>query len=156
MDWASAEAEAVAHGGHLITIGRQQEQEFVVATFLSPPDKVYWIGMTDAEKEGDWHWISGEPITFTNWENPGEPNNVNWCQADHRPMRDGEVVGPFVGAGVEYVHPLPGLRVNTRQIQTLEGVAAVTRVSQPRRIVVTLVHVLHRDNVLYVKGDEWR
>jgi hypothetical protein len=78
MDWASAEAEAVVHGGHLITIGSRQEQGFVVATFLSPPDKVYWIGMTDAETEGDWHWVSGEPITFTNWENPGEPNNVKW------------------------------------------------------------------------------
>ncbi len=74
-DWESAAAEAVPHGGHLITIGSRQEQEFVVATFLTPPDKVYWIGLTDVEKEGDWRWVSGEPIAYKNWENPGEPNN---------------------------------------------------------------------------------
>ena len=69
MDWESAEAEAVSHGGHLITINSQEEQAFVERTFLTPPDRVFWIGMTDAEKEGDWHWVSGEPVEYTNWEN---------------------------------------------------------------------------------------
>ena len=77
MDWVSAEAEAVAHGGHLITINDAEEQAFVEKTFLTPPDRVFWIGMTDAEKEGDWHWVSGEPVEYTNWENRGEPNNVS-------------------------------------------------------------------------------
>ena len=71
----SAEAEAVSHGGHLITINSEEEQAFVERTFLTPPDRVLWIGMTDAEKERDWHWVSGEPVEFTNWER-GEPNNV--------------------------------------------------------------------------------
>ena len=71
MDWVSAEAEAVAHGGHLITINNAEEQAFVEKTFLTPPDRVFWIGMTDAEKEGDWHWVSGEPVEYTNWENRG-------------------------------------------------------------------------------------
>ena len=75
MDWQSAEAEAVSHGGHLITINGKEEQAFVEKTFLTPPDSVYWIGMTDAEREGHWHWISGEPVEYTNWER-AEPNNV--------------------------------------------------------------------------------
>ena len=82
MDWVSAEAEAVSHGGHLITINDQKEQEFVERTFLSPPDRVFWIGMTDAEKEGDWHWMSGEPVEYRNWESRGEPNKVIWRDSD--------------------------------------------------------------------------
>jgi hypothetical protein len=77
-DWVSAEAEAASHGGHLITINNAQEQAFVEKTFLTPPDQVFWIGMTDAEEEGEWHWVSGEPVEYANWENPGEPNNVIW------------------------------------------------------------------------------
>jgi serine/threonine protein kinase len=82
LDWESAEAEAVSHGGHLITINSKEEQAFVERTFLTPPDSVYWIGMTDARKEGEWRWISGEPVEYTNWENRGEPNNVIWKDAD--------------------------------------------------------------------------
>ena len=33
------------------------------------------IGFTDQEVEGQWEWISGEPVTYTNWQ-PGEPNNA--------------------------------------------------------------------------------
>ncbi len=76
VDWESAEAKAVSHGGHLITISSQEEQVFVESTFLTPPDRVFWIGMTDAEREGDWHWVSGEPVQYTNWAGKGEPNNV--------------------------------------------------------------------------------
>src|SRR5262249_23259674 len=31
-------------------------------------------GLTDAAMEGTFVWVSGEPVTYTNW-NPGEPNN---------------------------------------------------------------------------------
>ena len=36
-------------------------------------------GFTDENIEGNWEWITGEPVTFTNWEN-GEPNN--WGNED--------------------------------------------------------------------------
>ncbi len=32
------------------------------------------IGFTDEGHEGDWTWMSGEPVTYVNWA-PGEPNN---------------------------------------------------------------------------------
>jgi len=33
-----------------------------------------WIGFTDEAEEGKWVWVTGEPVTFTNWYR-GEPNN---------------------------------------------------------------------------------
>ncbi len=35
------------------------------------------IGFTDEASEGNWLWITGEPVTFTNW-NWGEPNGGHW------------------------------------------------------------------------------
>ena len=77
MDWVSAEAEAVSHGGHLITINSAEEQAFVEKTFCAVRFENLWIGMTDAGREGNWHWVSGEPVEYTAWD-PVEPNNCKW------------------------------------------------------------------------------
>ena len=34
----------------------------------------FWIGLTDAAKEGVHTWVNGEPAGYRNWA-PGEPNN---------------------------------------------------------------------------------
>ena len=69
--WSAAEAEAVALGGHLVTINDQAEQDWLVQTFGG--DAKYWIGFTDRDVAGTWEWISGQPITYTNWGS-GEPS----------------------------------------------------------------------------------
>lgn len=78
LTWQQAEAEAVALGGHLLTINSQAEQDFINATFLSDPSNQgpYWIGLNDQAVEGTFVWSSGEPVTYTNWQ-PNEPNNLN-------------------------------------------------------------------------------
>ena len=73
--WMASEAEAVSLGGHLATINDQAEQDWVVLTFALC-GKNLWIGFNDAKQEGNFAWVSGEPVTYTNWS-PGEPNNAD-------------------------------------------------------------------------------
>ncbi|NVJ64821.1 MAG: HYR domain-containing protein [Flavobacteriaceae bacterium] len=66
-----AHANAIAAGGHLATITDAAENSFIsgfIADFM-------WIGATDRDVEGQWGWITNEPMTYTNWAN-GEPNNA--------------------------------------------------------------------------------
>lgn len=73
-DWATAEANAVALDGHLVTINDAAEQAWLVSQFGGTT--WYWIGMNDTDTEGTWVWISGEAVTYTNWRYP-EPNDNN-------------------------------------------------------------------------------
>lgn len=86
--WTAAQAEANRLGGTLVAINSPGEQQFVQTTFLSGPQTraVYWIGLSDSLSEGQYVWVTGEPLTFSQWA-PGEPDNfgtgedysiINW------------------------------------------------------------------------------
>jgi len=70
--WTKAEEEAVALGGHLVTINDATEQAWVYSTFGSYD---IWIGLTDRDVEGTFQWVSGENSSYRNWD-LGEPNNA--------------------------------------------------------------------------------
>lgn len=72
--WINQEAEAVALGGHLVTLNDAAENTWVWDTF-GPVNAGLFIGINDAAGEGTFVWSSGEAVTFTNWR-AGEPNNV--------------------------------------------------------------------------------
>ena len=69
--WADAKADCLAMGGHLVTITSSAENAFV--NDLAGSNTV-WIGLTDEASEGTWKWVTGESVTYTNW-NSGEPND---------------------------------------------------------------------------------
>jgi len=64
---------------HLVTISSQEENDFI----LEHTGGNVWIGFTDEAEEGNWQWVTGEEVVYTNW-NDGEPNNMNgeehWAQ----------------------------------------------------------------------------
>ncbi len=62
--WNDANSQATAEDAHLVAINDAAEQKWLSDIFGSRP---YWIGLTDFAKEGEWRWISGEPVTYTNW-----------------------------------------------------------------------------------------
>jgi hypothetical protein len=72
--WLQQEAEAIALGGHLVTINDAAENAWVWSEFGGPYG--LFFGFNDLAVEGEWVWASGEAVTFINWRG-GEPNNVN-------------------------------------------------------------------------------
>ncbi len=74
QDWHDAQQKAIAEGAHLVSINDEEEQFWLEVIFGRSH---YWIGLNDVEKEGEWQWDSGEPVTYTNWtthEFPIDPN----------------------------------------------------------------------------------
>lgn len=55
--------------GHLVTATSQDEDEFIVATFLGEdtPARGVWIGLTDVLREGVFRWVTNEPYDYANW-----------------------------------------------------------------------------------------
>jgi lectin-like protein len=77
--WTNARAAAAARtfrglNGHLVTITSAFENAFVGSFRGANQDLRGWIGLTDEVTEGTFQWITGEPVTYTNW-NIGEPSN---------------------------------------------------------------------------------
>ncbi|MBN1269424.1 MAG: protein kinase [Kiritimatiellae bacterium] len=73
VDLAAAEAFCAKHGGHLATVQTKDEMNWIAAEF-SAPGILVRLGGTDARKEGQWQWSTGEPMNFVNWER-GKPDN---------------------------------------------------------------------------------
>lgn len=77
---AKASAEAMTFqgcGGHLVTITSAAEQQFLENTFGASFAGAWAGGFQDPETSpsaDDWHWITGEAWSYTNWA-PGEPND---------------------------------------------------------------------------------
>ncbi len=58
-------------GGHLVYIESPEEWDFVLKFATGPR---YWLGATDQEEQGNWHWLNGTTLTFKAW-GPGQPDN---------------------------------------------------------------------------------
>ena len=77
MDWETARTICESLGGHLLTINSSAEQDAITEMLREHglDGRGYWIGLTDAEEEGNREsWITGEQVSYTNWA-AGEPNN---------------------------------------------------------------------------------
>jgi len=89
INWPSANQAASRAGGYLATITSPEENEFVFGLvqgnefWLKRPTGVLagpWLGGVQPpgspEPDGNWQWVSGEPLSYANWS-PREPNEMN-------------------------------------------------------------------------------
>lgn len=59
--------------GYLATITSEEENEFLFNYMVESGYQNAYFGFSDFEEEGNWKWLNGEEVSFTNWHD-GEPN----------------------------------------------------------------------------------
>jgi hypothetical protein len=67
LPWREARVYCENLGGYLVTIGSASENAFV-ENLADPLDDDVWIGLSDEVNEGNWEWVTGEPVMYVNWE----------------------------------------------------------------------------------------
>jgi hypothetical protein len=75
--WHEAKKACEARGGHLVTIASKEENDFLAtlgSELTISAMGFLWMGCTDEAKEGDWRWVDGRKVEYSQWY-PGEPNN---------------------------------------------------------------------------------
>ncbi|XP_072023981.1 FRAS1-related extracellular matrix protein 1-like [Amphiura filiformis] len=75
------------HDSNLVSIRSKAEQKWIASLVAG---QYIWIGANDKFVEGNWEWISNDPVTYTRWK-PGSPHldeqhNIN-CAMVSRRMR---------------------------------------------------------------------
>lgn len=84
---ADAQRIATAKGGNLVAINDATEMSRMLALIKNSKHYTtsnigWYIGASDAEKEGTWKWDTGEAFSYKNWYK-GEPNNNNAGKAEN-------------------------------------------------------------------------
>ncbi|XP_051247071.1 C-type lectin domain family 4 member E-like [Dicentrarchus labrax] len=84
LTWSKSRDECRQKGGDLVQIDSREEQTFLELKLREKNNfewVVFWIGLTDSEKEGTWLWVDGSSLneSLTFWF-PGEPDN--WTGRD--------------------------------------------------------------------------
>ena len=108
--WTSAKAYAESAGGYLAVINDAQENQFLANLVQA---SAAYIGMSDAAFEGNYEWVNGDPVTYTNWY-PGQPNNYNGAQDYVELLNNGYWNDQYAKAKREFIMEIPCS--NIRQI----------------------------------------
>jgi Lectin C-type domain/Secretion system C-terminal sorting domain len=74
--WMNASTIATSKTGHLVSITSAGENGFIFGTFPQINNLGPWIGLYKTGTPATFEWVTGEPVSYTNWH-PLEPNNNN-------------------------------------------------------------------------------
>jgi flagellin-like hook-associated protein FlgL len=79
LTWEQAKVDAESKGGHLATITSETEWNQIVSEIGASATGRSWIGgyqvPGSAEPGSGWAWITGEPMSYTNWGIGGPDNS---------------------------------------------------------------------------------
>ena len=95
VTWYTAKLLCESMGGHLVTITSKEEDQFIKSF---SDGKYAHIGATDANSEGYWEWVNGEPFSYENWIAPPDnyPINDEGCE-NYAHIRDDGLWNDFPG-----------------------------------------------------------
>ncbi|XP_031465115.1 low affinity immunoglobulin epsilon Fc receptor-like isoform X2 [Phasianus colchicus] len=71
--WIEARAACSMLGAQLAIVNSELENKFLANHIMEI--RAFWLGLSDMQKEGDWEWLDGQPLSISFWKK-GEPNNV--------------------------------------------------------------------------------
>ncbi|NXK00944.1 CL17A protein, partial [Corythaixoides concolor] len=71
--WLAAKESCASANAHLVIVDTEQENKFLANHIMD--HRVFWLGLSDRHKEGDWQWVDGRSPSLSFW-NTNEPNNV--------------------------------------------------------------------------------
>ena len=74
LSWQEAEAYCESKGGHLAVITSEREQAMIQSLIKDASLSNNFLIGGCRNENGDFEWVTGEPMTYTNWDS-GEPNN---------------------------------------------------------------------------------
>lgn len=75
LNWTNSRAVCLGLEGDLVSIENEREIEFIKNLTSNLKNHLYWIGLNDRLKEGEFVWSDGTPFEYDDWRY-GEPNNV--------------------------------------------------------------------------------
>ena len=111
--WTNADAKSRELGGYLVAINDEVENQWLIDNFNPFGEQSYLIGLTDSANEGIFEWVSGDQLSFENWD-AGEPNdflfgedfammrrNGLWNDIENAPGNQGQLQGIIEVACIE-------------------------------------------------------
>lgn len=85
--YPDAQVTAISNGGNLAVVGSQEENDFIQQNI----SEMTYIGLDDADIEGELNWVNGDPLTY---------NNVDPCGFCNENSADQDyvIMAPWNGA----------------------------------------------------------
>jgi hypothetical protein len=118
MTWSNALTDAEMRGGHLATVSSFEEHSTIVEQvgWKELTSSKFWIGATDAETDGEWKWITGEPFEYEKWRKDATPytrKRLNWAHYHEWGWRDTGASANKIYYLLEYEHVFDPLNPDT-------------------------------------------
>jgi hypothetical protein len=102
LGWQDAENACVAWGGHLASISSAAESALVSSMIPAASTGIVWIGLYSKSYWGNWVWLDGSPVTYSNWAS-GEPNGEFYGEFYGQIYRDTGLWNDLAGGNYDYL-----------------------------------------------------